>query len=81
MTESSKIRVKARRLEIGYFLTRIASFSDANWLREFLRARGYDAHEPVEHDKLDFSNAWRVYVSDLTSTNVLKACSDVDVVE
>ena len=76
----AKIRVCPRRLERGYFLTRIASFTDATWLCGMLRAAGYDAHDPVRHDRLDIPNAWRLYVSDLTSVDVLKACVEVEVV-
>jgi len=75
-----KIRVWPRKLGRGFFLTRIASFADATWLCGTLRAAGYDAHDPVRHDRLDVPNAWRLYVSDLTSVDVLKACSEVEVV-
>jgi hypothetical protein len=77
---AGKIRVWPRRLERGYFLTRIASFADATWLCGTLRAAGYDAHDPVRHDRFDIPNAWRLFVSDLTSVEVLKACGEVEVV-
>jgi hypothetical protein len=66
---AGKIRVWPRRLETGYFLTRIASFADATWLCGTLRAAGYDAHDPVRHDRFDVPKAWRLYVSDLTSVD------------
>jgi hypothetical protein len=77
---TGKIRVWPRRLQSGYFLTRIASFDDAAWLCGTLRAAGYDAHDPVRHDRFDLPNAWRLFVSDLTSVDVLKACDEVEVV-
>src|SRR5690242_7878385 len=79
--DGGRIKVKPRRLAKGYFLTRIASYSDARWLCGFLRACGYDAHDPVRHDRFDLPNAWRVYVSDLASVEVLNACVEVEVVE
>jgi hypothetical protein len=76
-----KIRVWPRKLGRGFFLTRIASFADATWLCGTLRAAGYDANDPVRHDWFDFPNAWRLYVSDLTSVDLLKACIDIEVVD